>query len=485
MTARTVALCYSRKSLVKAGGTEPASPALQRELNGKAAASLGLTPEFYEDTSGHSSGHSQDRPGWQRLLARLKDADVAAVIVTTWDRAARNTKHLLQIADDCEAAGVRFISVSDNIDTRTAAGRFQLTIIAGVGEYESNAASERRVATIDYLRRTKGRHYGLAPFGTERLEQNGDRVLHPTRKTQPAGTDLDCLRLVFDRYGGGHDTIYTLARRLNTDGWRYRDRHGQLRPWSADDVRRTLHNLWLYAGNVVVGRSVAGKYELIPGSHGAILPPELIAPVAARLAQHPAGWNRRKPFIYPLSGLLHCVCGQRLRGSPHNGGRKYRHVQRCEAGQLYETDAAWLEGLARAHLSALPWPDTWRAPSDAALLALLQASTAGDDVAAERAKVQAALDRLADLYADGEITREQYATKKALYLAKLPPESQPSLPAASVAETVATYNLQRSTADLPPADFQALLAYLYRRIIVRDQQLARYEPHDWCAAWAG
>ncbi len=477
---RTIALCYLRKSLVKSGGAEPASPALQRELTGKAATELGLTAEFHEDATGHSSGHTQDRPGWQALAARLADGDVAALIVHTWDRAARNTKHLLQIADDCEAAGVRFVSVSDNIDTRTAGGRFQLTIIAGVGEYESNAASERRISTIDYLRRTKGRHYGTAPFGTERVAQNGDLVLVRSTCQQPNGTDHAALVRAYELYGAGRLSLRRVCVQLNAEGWRWRGRGGALVPWATEALRRVLANHMLYAGYVSVGRSYRDVgQEWLKGSHGPLLDEALLAPIANVFAGYKRGQTRRVPLVYPLTGLLHCgACGQRLNGATAPD-RYYRHPLPCSGG-WYARRADRVEETVRERLAVAyaRAPAALASLTDAEALASLAGPGAGNG--AEHRRVELALERLRDLYTWGDIDAATYQARQAAIRASLPAQTAPvDLPAGAglggVAEDAANYS---------PAELMAAARLLYARIdLVGDYGLT-FQAKAWCSAWA-
>jgi DNA invertase Pin-like site-specific DNA recombinase len=471
-------LCYLRKSLVKAGGAEPASPALQRELTGKAAATLGLRAEYHEDATGHSSGHTQDRPGWQALAARLGQGDVAALIVHTWDRAARNTKHLLQIADDCEAAGVRFVSVSDNIDTRTASGRFQLTIIAGVGEYESNASSERRIATIDYLRRAKGRHYGTAPFGTERVAQGGDLVLVPSSKQQANGTDAEALARAYTLYGGGRLSLRRVCLQLNAEGWRWRMRGDTLTPWSAEALRRVLANHMLYAGYVPVGRAYRGKgIEYLKGSHAPILPESLLAPVAGMFATYQRGPTRKLPMVYPLTGLLYCGhCGQKLSGGAARGYRSYKHGLSC--GEQNSYSGLRIETEIKDHIASRQFPADLQAEAHLRTLDYLAGEQVTDS--AEQRRVAAALDRLRNLYTWGDIDADTYRKEQAAIRASLPAPTVSAVPADA---GVTLVTLAATAHDYSPAQFMAAVRLLYTRIDVRKWELT-YTARGWCKEWA-
>ncbi|HRE27341.1 MAG TPA: recombinase family protein, partial [Anaerolineales bacterium] len=109
-----------------------------------------------------------------------------------------------------------------------------------MNESYARGVAELRVANIDDLRRNRGRHYGTPPFGTRRIPKDGDLVLVPSDREQTNGTDHECLTLVYELFARQHLSYYTIARKLNGDGWRFRDRRGGLRPWTPEDVRRMI-----------------------------------------------------------------------------------------------------------------------------------------------------------------------------------------------------------------------------------------------------
>lgn len=475
-----IALCYVRKSLVKAGGSAPASPELQERETRAAAERLGLQPELFIDADGHRSGKTANRPGWQACIARLGDADVGALIVYSHDRAFRNLRELLTLADNCQRLGLRLVLVREGLDVSTANGRFMLSLLGAFGEFESNIAGERRAETIDYLRRERGRHYGLAPFGTVRQRRDGDLVLVPDTRAQPNGTDHDALTAAYELYAGSHMGFRPVADMLNQYGWRYRDRRGQLRPWRRDDVRRVFASHWIYAGYVTVGRAHRDQIEILPGSHAPILPAALIAPIALRLERsHKQGARTRQPYLYPLTGLLYCVgCGAPMKGAYTWHARRYQHETRCTVGRPWYVRADLLEDAVRARLGGLRLPADIQAATAADVLARM-AAEAGPDTGSERARLQLAVDRLAELYADGLIDRAQYDRQRAAYLAQMPADQR----AGAAVPLAGLPPLAEVVAAAAPELLRDLVRALYSRIDWDGEKLV-YTPLDWCAAWA-
>lgn len=92
------------------------------------------------------------RPVKQALLARLRNHDYDAVIVYKLDRWARSSTELILDTKELLDKNVGFISISDNLDFSTAAGKLQFAILSAFAEFERELIRER---TIEGLRRAK------------------------------------------------------------------------------------------------------------------------------------------------------------------------------------------------------------------------------------------------------------------------------------------------------------------------------------------
>lgn len=436
---KRIALCYIRKSLVKEGGVDPASPEIQRRQLASWCDLANLEPEWHEDADGHQSGRNLRRPGWVQVRARLASPDVAALVVTSWDRAARSARELLAVADACEQAKARFVSVADNIDTRTADGRLQLTILAGVAEHYSRRVGEWRAASIDALRRNRGRHYGFPPFGTRRIPKDGDLVLTASDRTQPNGTDFEALTRVYQLFVSERMSYDRIAQAMNADGWRYRNRYGELRPWKPEDIRRAVRQHWIYSGNVIVGQVDRGPVEVIPGSHGPLLPATLTTAAGHRVSQFKArGPLPHPPRSGPLTGILQCVCGERYRVRSKDGDRqRYGAAHACELGHPHSIHADVVERATREYLASLRFADHVVSDVGQAAARGLMATATGDPEA-DAERLRAGLKRLVDLYTDGEVDRETYRARKAELEARLPKpvDAAPVLAVPAVGEAI-------------------------------------------------
>jgi DNA invertase Pin-like site-specific DNA recombinase len=82
-----------------------------------------------------------------------------AVVVWKFDRFARSVSHLLKALDTFRALGIDFVSLSENLDTSTPAGRMVFTVLGAVAELERSLIIERVRAGIRNAK-AKGRRLG-------------------------------------------------------------------------------------------------------------------------------------------------------------------------------------------------------------------------------------------------------------------------------------------------------------------------------------
>jgi DNA invertase Pin-like site-specific DNA recombinase len=102
-----------------------------------------------------ASGGRWDRPELQDLLKYLREGDT--LVVWKLDRLSRSLKDLLAIMETLNKSKVGFRSLTENIDTTTAAGRMQM--VGVFAEFERSMIRERTKAGLDAARR-EGRRGG-------------------------------------------------------------------------------------------------------------------------------------------------------------------------------------------------------------------------------------------------------------------------------------------------------------------------------------
>ncbi len=116
------------------------------------------------------SGTTDKRPGFLELMKLAKGRKVDGVVVLKLDRLFRSLKHLITSLSEFEQVGVKFISVNDQIDMTTSAGRLMANVLGSFAEFEADLIRERTHLGLDHARRM-GKTLGRP------LKHNSDKII--------------------------------------------------------------------------------------------------------------------------------------------------------------------------------------------------------------------------------------------------------------------------------------------------------------------
>ena len=117
-----------------------------------------------------SGKRADNRPELQRALAHVSECR-GALIVYSLSRLARSTKDTIVIAEQLERSSSDLVSLSEKIDTTTAAGKMVFRMLAVLAEFERDQIAERTVTAMQF-KKSKGERVGNVPFGYD-LEADG------------------------------------------------------------------------------------------------------------------------------------------------------------------------------------------------------------------------------------------------------------------------------------------------------------------------
>jgi site-specific DNA recombinase len=121
---------------------------------------------IFED-AGLSGASMDKRPG---LAAAMKAAGKGMALVSySISRLARSTRDMLELADRLERQGADLVSLTEKIDTTSAAGRMVFRMLAVLSEFEREQIGERTKMALAH-KKAKGEKYGPVPFGFEEVE---------------------------------------------------------------------------------------------------------------------------------------------------------------------------------------------------------------------------------------------------------------------------------------------------------------------------
>ncbi len=462
---RNVALCYVRLSYTRVGD-DPDSPERQRANILATCQARGWIPEWYQDVDGHKSGrHEKNRPGWLALKARLGDPDVVALVANDLARLHRKGWRVGNLLEFVEEHGVTLVLAAPgrNLDMSSPMGRVAVMIAAMMDEYYAADVAQRQKDNVAY-RRGLGKSVGIPPFGSVRA---GDGYLRPSHRgawlmpdrTHIAGRQgeappdpqatwrgyYDCAERILNLYKVNKEGMDTIAYQMNSEGWAFKDRWGNPRPITRDDIRRVVGAWREYAGLVVGGRAkdrnaslIENPTEILYDTGHAIFDLELLRLVGE--VQSGRSVTLRAPGIkqhahpYALTNLLFCAhCEQSARDknnptlrSPLSGWNRYgtlryRHVEGRQCAtenrsvpiKCVEDDFSRLINLLTVSTDALPLLVELSIQSERAGQSI---TDSGIDPEAEKqqaiAKYKRRIEAARHLYEDGDLSREEYLKRK-------------------------------------------------------------------------
>ncbi len=279
---------------------------LTQKLNGWVA-----LPKTYED--GGYSGSNTDRPGLQELLKDIDDGKVDIVLVYKIDRLSRSLIDFTNLFAKFEERGVSFVSVTQQIDTSTPAGRMMLNILMTFAQYEREVIAERIRDKISASRKKGIWTGGPVPYGYKVVD----------RKLVVVPEQAQHVRTIFDRYSV-IPSFSQIAGELNAE----KVPNAQGAPWNGQSIRRVLKTC-VYAGYLSL------KGTLYKGEHEAIISQEVWEKVQALLDKRKSGG--KNPILRESEALLkgvlkcgHCGCPMYPVYSQMRG-RKYTYYV-CQEG---------------------------------------------------------------------------------------------------------------------------------------------------------
>jgi DNA invertase Pin-like site-specific DNA recombinase len=99
------------------------------------------------------SGVKSTRPALNELLADARKRKFDCVLVWRIDRLGRSVSHLLQVLETFRETDIKFISLSEALDTSTASGMMIFTVLAAVASLERSILVERVKSGLEHAKR--------------------------------------------------------------------------------------------------------------------------------------------------------------------------------------------------------------------------------------------------------------------------------------------------------------------------------------------
>ena len=387
---------------------------------------------------------AEKRPAFMQMLADARLQKFDLIITREVCRFARNVVDTLSITRNLKDMGVEVYFIQDHIRTMDEKdGELRLSIFGTLAQEESRKISER-VKAGQKISREKGVLYGTGNIlGYDRV--NGTYVINPEQAF--------VVRKIFELYasGMGYSKICAELTRLGC-----KNAHGKVE-WSMDRIGRMLRNA-TYKGYIGYNKSHSDnflsqkrinhrdeEFEYIKGNFEPIVPEDLwnrCEEIRLQKGIHlldsdgiPSKFGRKEPQSVWTS-KLRCSCGSSFRRflwhSNQNGQKTYgyecyrqkRNVSRryLEAHGLDISRTCTTKSIPYWHIDLMAqkvFQAVWKDRKEAVLLACKmieecavqqnsQHSAILDGLKGQSAKLTKRLERLREIYADGDISREEF-----------------------------------------------------------------------------
>jgi site-specific DNA recombinase len=368
-------ICYSRISTIgqvlNESGTrkDDASPEMHKKrcieylkmVSGREGSQYKIT-DFLIDEG--FSGKNTNRPNYQMMMKLIEGGGVDFVICTELSRLSRTVSDFLVFADHCERHNTDLIIVGNQIDTTSHHGKFILTILVALAQFEREMTGQRvsenvrarliaegkinGAAEILGLIRDPNRkgHFIADPDALKQVERIFNIYLESSSKAQ-AFSQIQKENILGK--DGEHLTKRALDCILENALWRYRGK------WHLNLENKDLDESEVFESE---------RYQEINLDHGPLIDLELLDKVVRKLNESNQKFKKcgKDGRIYLLSNLLHDEFGNPLKGFSAKGG-EYRYYEsrkskvRVPADEIekfilrrlneYFEDAALFEGLLK------------------------------------------------------------------------------------------------------------------------------------------
>lgn len=167
------------------------------DLQRDALSVVGVRSIYEEMASGTTAG----RPELDHCLKALRAGDT--LVVWRLDRLGRSLPDLVRIVAELEDKAVGFESLTEKIDTSSAAGKLVFQVFAALAEFERNLIRERTKAGLAAAR-ARGRAGGRKPkLDTRQIKEIRRLMSNPSIPVNE----------IAERYKVSRTTIYKVAPR--------------------------------------------------------------------------------------------------------------------------------------------------------------------------------------------------------------------------------------------------------------------------------
>jgi len=180
------------------------------------------------------SGADTDRPMFQQMIKMAKQGGFDVVVFWKLDRFSRSLMHAVQLEAELRDYDVYLYSVTEQIDTTSATGRFNSRNLASAAEFERDMIKQRTQLGMQTLVEENQWPNKNPPLGYNLTEDNRLTIDE---------TERDLVERIFECYIEVQ-SMPTVAKRLNDDGIETQAGGSWTRRAVGDILRNEIYRGW-------------------------------------------------------------------------------------------------------------------------------------------------------------------------------------------------------------------------------------------------
>lgn len=351
--------------------------------------------KFYKD-EGYSA-KNLNRPAMQELMNDIRNKQFDVVLVYKLDRMVRSVLDLYELLSLFDENSVHFKSSTEMFDTTTANGRMFITLVAAMAQWEREQLAERTVFGMERKFKEGQRNGGKAPYGYT-LDENNKLIIDEK--------EAKWVRWLFDKVSVKGKK--SLAKELNNKGIRTRTNT----MWNASMVDYILNNPVYYGHLRWNYRKKKGTrtYEeiVVPGDHEAIID-EITFKDVQKQRRERKGKGFKGHSTYPFTSVLKCHrCGNNLVGGKRKraDGSEYRFYK-CNGRFVYGTCDLPIIGepvIEEEFMKHIEYIELEPEIPE-------EETVNKKEVEQQLKRIENRMERLKELYIDGDIDKKEYREK--------------------------------------------------------------------------
>lgn len=335
------------------------------------------------------SGKDMNRPALKKMFSNVDEFDV--ILVYKLDRFTRSVKDLNEMLETIKEHDIAFKSATESIDTTSATGRMILNMMGTTAQWERETISERIKDVFGKMRENGIFSTGHPPYGYRYRENKSIEIVEER---------AEVVRYIFEL----SKTIGLLKISLELKKMGIKTRRNNNFGQSA--VKRILHNPF-YCGYMTVNN------KWVPIKNDGYIP--IISEEEFKTTQkiltkrNNAQTRSRSESYYPFSGVALCPeCQRAMSGDRAKYGDFYYRYYRCNYGR--ENDNCTNRKRIRAEQVDTAFAKYISGSFENTTIKL-ESGDIKSDIEHKLKHLDSKIERLSDLYIEGDITKSKYNEK--------------------------------------------------------------------------